>query len=238
MKRIGIIGDVHAEHLRLEAALSFLQGEGVDGVVCTGDVPDGRGDLDRCCALLQDHQVITVAGNHDRWFLTDKVRHVEEAHLREHASPSTVAFLNELPKMREVQTAAGELLLCHGVLEDDLAKIWPGSENSASQCSVDLDVLLAAQSPPRFLVNGHMHFRTVIDFPKTQVINGGTLKGQFAGFSILDVEAARITSYNFSEKRQICPAGDLCLASQTNRRVWQSTEEFDGRWQPVMLHRA
>ena len=238
MKQIGIIGDVHAEDLRLRVALDFLREYEVDAILCTGDLPDGRGDLDMCCQLLQTHGVMTVAGNHERWFLQDKVRHVADAHLRCHASSETVAYLSGLPQTHHIDTVDGELLLCHGILDDDLAKIWPGSEKSASRCSAPLDKLLQQDAPPRFLINGHMHFRTVIDFPKTQVINGGTLKGQFAGFSLLDIESQCIHSFNFTGDQQVEAAGTLDLASRQDRRVWQSTGEFDGVWQPVMLHRG
>ena len=238
MKRIGIIGDVHAEHLRLSAALEYLGESEVDTVLCTGDLPDGRGDLDACCRLLQQHDVMAVAGNHERWFLQDKVRHIEDAHLRCQAASETIDFLSSLPQTHRIDTADGELVLCHGILDDDLAKIWPGSENSASRCSASLDKLLQQAVPPRFLINGHMHFRTVIDFPRTQVINGGTLKGQFAGFSLLDVEAQRIDSFNLSDNGKIQKAGTLDLASRKDRRIWQTTGEFDGAWQPVILHRG
>jgi hypothetical protein len=83
-----------------------------------------------------------------------------------------------------------------------------------------------------------MHFRTVIDFPQTQVINGGTLKGQFAGFSLLDIEAQCIQSFNFAGEQEVETAGTLDLATRQDRRIWQSTGEFDGVWQPVMLHRC
>lgn len=238
MKRIGIIGDVHAEDLRLRATLDFLRESEVDAILCTGDLPDGRGDLDICCQLLRQQSVMTVAGNHERWFLQDKVRHVADAHLRCQASPETVAYLSSLPQTHRIDTVDGELLLCHGILDDDLAKIWPGSEKSASRCSASLDKLLQQDAPPRFLINGHMHFRTVIDFPQTQVINGGTLKGQFAGFALLDIEAQCIHSFNFTGELQVEAAGTLDLASRQDRRIWQSTREFDGAWQPVMLHQG
>ena len=41
---------------------------GVDQIVCTGDLPDGTGDLEESCRLLQKN-VLTVRGNHDRWLL-------------------------------------------------------------------------------------------------------------------------------------------------------------------------
>ena len=37
-RRIGVIGDVHSEHERLETALDWFAGQNVDGVICTGDV--------------------------------------------------------------------------------------------------------------------------------------------------------------------------------------------------------
>ena len=88
MERIGIIGDVHAEHQRLETALDLFEKKKVDLLLCTGDLADGRGDLDACCSMLTDAGALVVAGNHDRWFLEEKVRHVADAHYRQHASPS------------------------------------------------------------------------------------------------------------------------------------------------------
>ena len=74
MERIGIIGDVHAEHQRLETAMHLLEKKKVDLLLCTGDLADGRGDLDACCRMLTDAGALVVAGNHDRWFLEEKVR--------------------------------------------------------------------------------------------------------------------------------------------------------------------
>ena len=142
MERIGIIGDVHAEHKRLETALRVLRDEQVDVVLCTGDLADGRGDLDACCSMLKDAGVLVVAGNHDRWFLEEKVRHVEGAHFRHLVNASTVDFIAGLPRTRSVDTAFGEVILCHGVLDNDLAKIWPGSENTSCRRSSELDLLL------------------------------------------------------------------------------------------------
>ena len=98
--------------------------------------------------------------------------------------------------------------------------------------------MLQEANPPRFVINGHMHFRTVIDFPSTQVINGGTLKGQYAGFSVLDVGDGQIDSFNFSAENAIEPARQLDLGACPERRVWRNTDDFDGQWQPVILHNA
>ena len=238
MERIGIIGDVHAEHQRLETALGMLEKRKVDLLLCTGDLPDGRGDLDLCCSTLINAGALVVAGNHDRWFLEEKVRHVANAHCRRLALPSTVQFLESLPRTRYIDTGLGQLILCHGVLNNDLAKIWPGSKNSGCQRSSELDRLLLQHVAPRFFINGHMHFRTIIDFPRTQMINAGTLKGQHAGFCMLDLTALKLDSFNFIDDGQAELVRTFDLCERTGRKIWCSTEDFDGSWEPVMLHRS
>ena len=76
MERIGIIGDVHAEHRRLETALDLFEKKKVDLLLCTGDLADGRGDLDACCSMLIHTGALVVAGNHDRWFLDRIATHI------------------------------------------------------------------------------------------------------------------------------------------------------------------
>src|SRR5436853_7065250 len=75
LRRIGIIGDVHGEDGALEAALNLLGGiTGLDAILCTGDVPgkNGTGDLARCCDLLENAGVMTIRGNHDRWYIENE----------------------------------------------------------------------------------------------------------------------------------------------------------------------
>ena len=74
LRKIGIIGDVHAEDHHLELAITTLSTAGAEALLCTGDITDGSGDLDRCVELLVKHDVITVRGNHDRWVLQNKAR--------------------------------------------------------------------------------------------------------------------------------------------------------------------
>ena len=237
-KKIGIVGDVHAEHERLEFALNWLQSQGVDTIVCTGDVADGQGDIDATCDLLVRNNVLTVAGNHDRWLLTDKARHVEHAHMRSAVRDASLDFLQNLPQTLTVKTHQGDLLLCHGVIEDDLAKVWPGTATTEAKRSVPLDKLLAHPSAaPRFVVNGHMHFRTLIDFENCQVVNGGTLKGSYPGVTILDLAAEELCGFDFSSDTGFLPTQRYSLSNVETRRVWSNTQEFDCNWTPVILHR-
>ena len=238
-KKIGIIGDVHAEDVLLSLAIDWFEKQGVDIVVCTGDIADGLGDINAACDLLANHGVLTVAGNHDWWLLTDKKRHVKNAHRRSAVRDSSLQFLDALPKMLSVSTSCGELLLCHGVLGDDLAKVWPGTATTNVEQSLSLDQLLSNSSTaPRFMVNGHMHFRTLIDFENCQLINAGTLKGLYSGVSILDVDEQMVSGFDFTPERVILRGQYHSVAGSDGRKVWRNTQAFDSRWTPVTLHRS
>lgn len=231
--RVGVIGDVHGEHERLDVVLDWLTGQSVDAVICTGDIADGRGCINRSCALLRDAGVLTVAGNHDRWLLQDRVRHVADAHRLEDVDDASVGFLRGLPQVLELDTVAGRLLLCHGIGSNDLGKVWPGTARSAIRRSTELDELLAA-GRHRFIINGHLHFRVLIDFHAALVMNAGTLKGDRAGVSVVDFTAGTVTAFAITGGRPL-PGNVHELQPADGRRVWRDTAEFDGRWEPVLL---
>jgi predicted phosphodiesterase len=237
IEKIGIIGDVHSEHRRLHQALDWLERQAVDAVICTGDIADGRGCIEECWRALAQAQVHTVAGNHDRWLLTDQQRHVRNAHFRTRVSEQGLVFLKSLPKVIRLNTACGELRLCHGVGDDDMAKVWPGTETTAIRRSEVLDAWLAESGSPRFVINGHMHFRTLIDFERCFLINAGTLKGERAGITLLDMRTRQVAGFNLLDDGRVCATQRYSLDGRSDRRVWSSTAAFDGRWMPTSMHR-
>ena len=238
INKIGIIGDVHSEHGRLRRALDWLEGQSVDAIVCTGDVADGRGCIEQSWRALQSARVYTVSGNHDRWLLADSVRHVAHAQSRAHVSEKGIEFLSGLPKVVRLDTLGGELRLCHGVAEDDMAKVWPGTEATAIRRSEELDGWLAEPNGPAFVINGHMHFRTLIDFKHCHLVNAGTLKGAYAGVTVLDLLSRKLSSVNLDDDGSVYRSQCHSLDERSNRRIWNNTAAFDGRWQPVSLHRT
>jgi len=235
IRRLGVIGDLHAEDQRLALVLDWLAGAGVDAIVCTGDIADGRGCVNLSCALLQQARVVVVAGNHDRWLLEDRVRHVPEAHCLAALDESSVAYLRNLPRSVELDTVAGRLLLCHGVGDNDLGKVWPGTSRSPIERSRQLDTLLDA-GRYRFLVNGHLHYRVLIDFQDLLLMNAGTLKGAYAGFSIMDFEQAVVRAYGLDDNGRPRKLSEHALEPTEERRIWRDTQDFDGTWQPLALY--
>lgn len=234
-RRLGIIGDVHAEDAALELAIEHLQNEGVDTLLCTGDIADGPGDLERCCELLAQHQVMTVAGNHERWLLNDRVRHIPHAHDRRDLSDTCLEFLSALPKTLEVDTVAGPLLLCHGIGKHDMVKVWPGSERLEPQRSEHMDALLD-EGAYRWLINGHMHYRTLIHFHQLTFMNAGTLSRRHRpGITVLDFEDDSVSAFEFAEAglhHQLTRP----LSPHPEEPVWRNTEAFTGTTAPIVLY--
>jgi predicted phosphodiesterase len=64
--RIGVISDPHGCLVGLKAALDWLGREGIDSVVCAGDVASFGPQPNECISLLAERNVLTVQGNCDR----------------------------------------------------------------------------------------------------------------------------------------------------------------------------
>ncbi len=200
LSSVGAIGDIHAEDLRLEAALHFFAGVGVDAVLAVGDIVDGPGDTLRSCSLLQQHQVDVVAGNHDRWLLekperAELVSEEERAQLRR--------FLEPLPPTRSYDTAAGRLLLCHGMGDNDMNGVTAEDYGYGLENNDELQELLRLREY-RYVICGHTHRRMVRDFGGLTVVNVGTLlRAHDPCFALFAFDERKVSFYSISAEGNI-----------------------------------
>ncbi|MGZ3421356.1 MAG: metallophosphoesterase family protein [Polyangiales bacterium] len=186
VRRFGAIGDVHGEDRFLAAALDHMRG--TDAVLAVGDIVDGRGDVDRCCALLKDHGALVVRGNHERWVLEDKMRELPQATMRGDLAPATLEFLRALPATRTLETVLGKLMLCHGVGDDDMIRLLPEDEGYVLTSNDALQNVLAKGF--ELMVCGHTHRPMVRSIHGLTVINAGTLHyADTPSFVEVDLEA-------------------------------------------------
>jgi putative phosphoesterase len=174
LRRVGLVGDIHAEDVKLEAALRHLEAEAVEAILSVGDVVDGPGDPDRCCELLERHGVLAVRGNHDRWLLAGEMRELPRAHLREDLDPRSIERLATLPASQRLDTEAGALLLCHGLDDDDMARLLPWDEGYALESNDSLQRLVASGAFS-VVAGGHTHRRMVRNVGGMVFVNAGTL---------------------------------------------------------------
>jgi predicted phosphodiesterase len=216
VRRLGLIGDVHAEDERLAVALARLADEGAETVVCMGDIVDGPGDVDRCVEMLAAHAVVTVRGNHERWLLADELRDMPGSHQRGDLAAATLDFLAGLPATRSLETVAGPVLVCHGLGDDDMAGVQPWDTEMDLVLNIGLCRLSRVEAP-RIVVNGHTHRRLVraVDGGRV-IVNAGTIfRKHEPCFALLDLEASVCRYFTIDAALSVAPAETVPLPSRS-----------------------
>jgi predicted phosphodiesterase len=195
IRRVGLIGDLHAEDDALALVLRELRGMGVDTLLQVGDIADGPGDVERCVALLREHRVLSVRGNHDRWLLSNQQRELPYAKPLGVTPPDVVSFLSQLPAVREFRSPRGHVLLCHGLGTNDMVGIRPDTERHDVSRIVELDRLIQERKY-RFVMNGHTHRPMLRTFGPLSIVNAGTLlRDHERAFTLVDFEQGELVRY-------------------------------------------
>lgn len=210
VRRVGALGDVHTESRLLERALTHLRDQGVDALVCTGDIPDGpegaRG-TERACELLQQAGVLTVSGNHERWMNEGEMRELPDAVMQDELGPAALEYLHALPPVLELSTPQGRLLLCHGVGYDDMAKVGRYDRGQALALNQPLQELLA-EKRYRYVINGHSHQSMVRNLGPVSIINAGTLlRDHNPCCALVDFENQEVTFWEIDPQGELSESG-------------------------------
>ena len=101
---VGLISDIHATPAPVAEALAIFRREGVDHILCAGDIAGYGGQLDETVALLIDSGCRTIRGNHE-------LMHLEQA--GEAADSPTLRFIRQLPATLEITIAGMCLYMVH-----------------------------------------------------------------------------------------------------------------------------
>ena len=197
LHRIGVLGDIHAEDARLSRVLTFLKGHDLDAIASVGDIVDGMGDVERTIDLLQEASVLSVAGNHERWFLENEMRELAYATLE--VSEAHRQWIESLPRTLHINTHRGAVMFCHGVGQDDMSMLKKDTQGYALQAIDSLRELML-DSQTQYMVGGHTHERMIRSFPGLTVVNAGTLHRDDpnSGFVIVDFEAQNVEWWDVS----------------------------------------
>lgn len=200
LARFALIGDVHAEDVRLETFVALARREGAEALLCVGDVADGFGDLARTVEILARERVHVVGGNHDRWFLANEMRTLLPIQLRdEHAAAADAARF--WPPILEVSTILGPLLVGHGVADDDMAVIKPHTTLDEVRWIGAWRRLVTADRF-RFLAGGHTHHAMTRTIDGITILNPGTLKRDKSPSSaVVDLREGLMRVYDLTDER-------------------------------------
>ena len=125
--KIGVLSDIHSNLEALTAALEALDGEGVDEILCCGDIVGYGPQPNECIELLKQHHVIAVQGNHDAATLFRKeLSRLNKAArrainwTRKRLSMGSRAFLAQLATIRRIELGGRPISLVHGSPVDPL----------------------------------------------------------------------------------------------------------------------
>lgn len=170
--KIGIVADIHGDLTSLLDALELLREQGVDQIVCAGDLLEKGPDGDAVVQVIRTEAIPCVRGNHDwdalgnqRWLRTNSdLTHpaVAVRLLRE----STLRYVNDLPLTLHYEWAGKRVLLAHGAP-------WSASE------------YVYAVAPPPFLqkvvqdvdivILGHTHRPMRVRVGQAWIVNPGSV---------------------------------------------------------------
>lgn len=66
-----IISDVHGNYPALIAALEMIDAEGINDIVCLGDIAGYYSSINECCHEIRRRNIHCLMGNHDWYLVTD-----------------------------------------------------------------------------------------------------------------------------------------------------------------------
>nr|MBA2564796.1 metallophosphoesterase family protein [Gemmatimonadota bacterium] len=155
--RVGLISDVHANLQALHVVLARLEEEGVERLVCLGDVVGYGGDPEACVALVRERASTCVMGNHDAAAVHPWVRRTfhSSARLAVEAHSgwldvSDLAWLADLPATARLpDPGPADLFLTHGTPGEEAPFTYLLDEDQAARA--------LGSFRERFAAVGHTH---------------------------------------------------------------------------------
>jgi len=222
LRRAGLIGDIHCEVVRLKRVIEHFRNLKVETVLAVGDIADGPGDLTEACAILQTEGALVVAGNHDRWLLAAEMRDLPDATRLDAVTPEARRYLTALPKTRLLESPRGNVMLCHGLGEDDMGSVRPDDDCEALLANAPFVKLLNSRRA-RFVVNGHSHRPMLRTIDGLTILNAGTLHPKHRPIcSIADFDAGEVQLYDL-RGNDVTPAE--CWSFERGSRPMQTLPE-------------
>jgi diadenosine tetraphosphatase ApaH/serine/threonine PP2A family protein phosphatase len=147
--RVGLLSDIHANLVALEAVLTALPG--IDALWVTGDTVGYGAQPSEVLALLRERNALLIQGNHDRAVATGEgldYFHDQAAEAaRMHTGWLSVDERDHLASLPQIKTV-DRFTLCHGSLRDPLWEYITSVPAAAASI---------ARSPTPFCCNGHTH---------------------------------------------------------------------------------
>lgn len=174
---LGVISDIHANVLALEAALKALRERGAESILCLGDLVGYGPSPNETLDLVRSEGLMCTLGAADERIAFDFARAgkprvgVADQILewtREVIEPRHVEFLRTLPVQRRLNTPAGRLRFFHGSPET------PSERINLNQDPLSLAKVLE-RARCRIMIAGATHVPYYRELPAGWVLNPGSV---------------------------------------------------------------
>ena len=176
--RIGLLGDIHGNHLALRAVLSCATREKVQRLIITGDLVGYYFWAQEVLELLNSWDCVIVRGNHEQMLSTMRVdpRKINEIEAKygcghrlafESLTATQLNWLENLPISLEINDGSCRILLSHGAPWNIDQYIYPDTQyDLLARC---------ASSDHDFVVLGHTHHPFHRRINATTIVNPGSV---------------------------------------------------------------
>jgi predicted phosphodiesterase len=242
--RVGLIADLHGNVVALDSVLAALAAEGVERIVCLGDVAATGPRPAETVARLRELGCPVVMGNADAWLLDPPAARSEDETWRRfeeidawcaaQLSTADLAYLRSFRPTVEVPLGeVGTLLCCHGSprsYDDQILATTPDDE---------LDRLLDGLPPETAIVAaGHTHAQLLRRHRHRLLLNPGSVglavaalppadpvrNAPWAEYAVVTAEAGRLEVALRRTPLDVGAVVRAALASGMPHAAWWAAE--------------
>jgi len=207
MKKLLLLGDIHANYPALKAILNYIQPDRFDWIINTGDFTVYSTFPNETIKWFRERKnAICILGNTDRLILRilkgKKLKKPKKEEKRvmyfwtsKNMHSENITYLKSLPQKTDLTLGHIRIGVFHGTSDDPDEELYPSAPERRFH-------ELAKDSPYQVQIMGHSHvpFYKVVD--GVHFINTGSVGRMFDGdprasFAILKVSSGKITVEHF-----------------------------------------
>lgn len=169
--RFAVLADIHGNADALRVVLKDIASQGIQEVLNLGDHFSGPLDAAGTWALLAQHPMRSLRGNHDRWLIEHRPERMgaSDRSAFDALPPEALDWVQTLPA---TLTPWQDVFACHATPEDD-NRYWVEhvtSEGQISEKSLEQITALVAALDAPLLLCGHSHLPRVTRLNTGQVL--------------------------------------------------------------------
>ena len=166
-----VIADIHGNSDALTAVLSDIDAQGITTILNLGDHFSGPLAAGETARLLENREMISIRGNHDRWLIEQERSQMgaSDAAAFDQLRPQDFDWLRSLPATRELERS---VFMCHGTPDSDttywLERVLPNG-TVAPNTREEIEAAGAGVACPLILC-GHTHLARMVQLRDGRLI--------------------------------------------------------------------